>query len=1453
MNSVFNIRYSFKKHFALFFALGCYFFTFSQNSNNLYYSTYVTDDQGTLVLDTKITVRVGIIQDNVNQLRLYEEQFSLQTSNTGLISFVIGKGEVSFGDYDAIDWTKKDFYIETAYDFDAGYVFTKTEIRPLNASPKTINAEFSDRVYEYSVTQRNLLTPYNGQMLFCTNCGNGELQIFDGTSWVDVYGQPAKNTPNLVTGITIQSDNPFFFDADLPNAVVPFIAIIEPQDAFDKSVTWSVNNEAVGTIDENGLFTQSGYGDIIITATANDGSGVVGILDLVFQENRPADSALDGLDILGDKELFIGESKELLAIMSPLDIADTAATWSSSDMSVATITVVNNPPGDPDNPLPTKAVLEGLTEGITTITVTSSENPSIQATVDIMVLELPDENADTEAPVILVDGYDGDLGVNIQRSSTATLPNVSANDNVDGDVPVTTEFDLTFNPNPFDGTQLSAYKAIYRTEDAAGNIAKDTIQLNVVDLIKPTITIEQGYVTNDTIVSDNTMNLQLPNATAIDDDGSSVAVTIEDDGFISTLAGVYKIRYNATDPSGNVALDSVFVNNLDKIPPTINYLLDNGDFDAIVNNSVIEVNVGDIYTFPLVGAIDDDNSTLSVAFNDGGFDFETIGTYNVVYESTDDGGNTASVTVQYQVKDLTPPEILNSSTLMDVVYAVPNGIPQTVQVEAIDNVGVVSYEIAEINFDNNIIPPEILNDPASPESFENFTGVNFGGVVTIDNNGLITISKPNPGGFSSDYKFLITVKDALGQETTVVMNMFYTSEGNLSSVQVKELLDDNWLYAGQPGNQAKTLKEQTLSVLEESQIGDAVLYFRVFDVQPGIEVASIMGIYNNTPDLFNASGEFQEQNLVLNTNFEISPLDGTTELSGKEFSIRTTTNLNATTQSTYQLLILLKDNNGLNTCLPIKITVEPFRTLVPEINTIIPDDGTSNTSFFNLKVEDFLFALNPNPAAVPCPLQFANGIFGSAADLQETLLSTLPIISNDMAKDLIKLRLQSLPKYFWLRKDGNVTRLNLRFTVNAKTVDVEYVIDEDNGGCYWGVILDKFKPSNVNSKLSFLDDSDIKPGVVVTTMPINEQSFECIRIPCMTLEPETGEDARAFVVGTGKYLKNVGGGNASGVFEATGFAAAPWKNSYNDPFSQELTIGMKANFSTAFDQELIDQFQQKSAQAQIAVNALKAAKRAFDEAERKLNIDRGALDRLNLNVIPLRGEVNRLRGILNTNQSAVVNLQFELAQTLLKDEICSSPCIVPCYYPGWCRWGRICYPCPRSCGCSVRSPEICVPNPIQKALAKAIGDGPLRQARQALANAQNTFNNAQNRLNQAESPRQALNAAFQSSLDAFNAAASALAAAQSAVDAIGDNDLVELATYLIDHGANQTVATSKAVFVTTLDSANNGTFTGSLTLDVQLLNLPKFTVSFNNVTLTGDQLINVASNVADELIDRIIP
>ena len=50
-------------------------------------------------------------------------------------------------------------------------------------------------------------------------------------------------------------------------------AIISPDNATDKSVTWSSTNETVAFINENGLVTAVGSGTCFIKATANDGSG----------------------------------------------------------------------------------------------------------------------------------------------------------------------------------------------------------------------------------------------------------------------------------------------------------------------------------------------------------------------------------------------------------------------------------------------------------------------------------------------------------------------------------------------------------------------------------------------------------------------------------------------------------------------------------------------------------------------------------------------------------------------------------------------------------------------------------------------------------------------------------------------------------------------------------------------------------------------------------------------------------------------------------------------------------------------------------------------------------------------------------------------------------------------------------------------------------------------------
>ncbi len=53
---------------------------------------------------------------------------------------------------------------------------------------------------------------------------------------------------------------------------VTLIAIVSPDDATDKTVSWSSDNTAVATVDENGRVKTVGVGEAVITAKAGDKS-----------------------------------------------------------------------------------------------------------------------------------------------------------------------------------------------------------------------------------------------------------------------------------------------------------------------------------------------------------------------------------------------------------------------------------------------------------------------------------------------------------------------------------------------------------------------------------------------------------------------------------------------------------------------------------------------------------------------------------------------------------------------------------------------------------------------------------------------------------------------------------------------------------------------------------------------------------------------------------------------------------------------------------------------------------------------------------------------------------------------------------------------------------------------------------------------------------------------------
>ena len=92
----------------------------------------------------------------------------------------------------------------------------------------------------------------------------------------------------LVTGITLDTS----LDLEEGKSVT-LIATVKPDNAFDKSLTWSSSNESVATVDQNGKVTAKSKGTATIKATAKDGSGVFAECSVSVYRNYTAAGAVD--------------------------------------------------------------------------------------------------------------------------------------------------------------------------------------------------------------------------------------------------------------------------------------------------------------------------------------------------------------------------------------------------------------------------------------------------------------------------------------------------------------------------------------------------------------------------------------------------------------------------------------------------------------------------------------------------------------------------------------------------------------------------------------------------------------------------------------------------------------------------------------------------------------------------------------------------------------------------------------------------------------------------------------------------------------------------------------------------------------------------------------------------------------------------------------------------------
>ena len=149
-------------------------------------------------------------------------------------------------------------------------------------------------------------------------------------------------------------------------------ATVTPENAENKSIKWSSNNEAVATVDANGTVTAKSAGTAVITATSTNGKSASCTVK-VEKKQIPVTEVRLSESTVGIVE---GSTYKLTATVLPENTTDSkSVSWSSSNSEVATV--------DANGTVTAKRA------GTAVITATSTNGKTAGCTVTVSKKEIP--------------------------------------------------------------------------------------------------------------------------------------------------------------------------------------------------------------------------------------------------------------------------------------------------------------------------------------------------------------------------------------------------------------------------------------------------------------------------------------------------------------------------------------------------------------------------------------------------------------------------------------------------------------------------------------------------------------------------------------------------------------------------------------------------------------------------------------------------------------------------------------------------------------------------------------------------------------------------------------------------------------------------------------------------------------------------------------------------------
>lgn len=312
-------------------------------------------------------------------------------------------------------------------------------VSPSTATNKAVNWETSNPEI-VTVTQDGMITALiEGEAtVTCTSVENPEISA---SCLVTVIETPSESVSITAQGSTTLKET----------ETVQLTATVLPETTTNKTIGWSTADSAIATVDEQGLVTATGVGEVTVTATTVYGHTAT--IEITVIPTPVEKIILNQTEVT----LKIGTTLELEATVLPETATDKRLRWNTSDETIA---IVNS-----------DGLVTALSPGEATITVEAEGGENVSAKCMITVEETPVETIE----II----YEGSTELNVGETlqlNVSILPETATDKTVfwQSDNPEVANVDQTGMV-----TALSTGNALIIVSNAKG--IRDELSVTVLD------------------------------------------------------------------------------------------------------------------------------------------------------------------------------------------------------------------------------------------------------------------------------------------------------------------------------------------------------------------------------------------------------------------------------------------------------------------------------------------------------------------------------------------------------------------------------------------------------------------------------------------------------------------------------------------------------------------------------------------------------------------------------------------------------------------------------------------------------------------------------------------------------------------------------------------------------------------------------------------------------------